>query len=100
MSQERRKHSPAFEAKVALEVVKGVETPSQVSPGSVKSVYWKCRRGHEWKASVRAVVMNRGYCAKCNSLEVRYRDIARQWDYKRNPDTPMDVAGASPKLRF
>ena len=75
-------------------------TPSKVSPGSGKPVHWKCRRGHEWKASVRAVVKNRGYCSKCNSLAVRYRDIAWQWDYKRNPDTPMDVAGAPPKLRF
>ncbi len=75
-------------------------TPSQVSPGSSKPVHWKCRRCHEWKASVRAVVKNCGYCSKCNSLAVRYRDIAWQWDYKRNPDTPMDVAGAPPKLRF
>ena len=53
-------------------------TPSQVSPGSGKRVHWKCRRGHEWKASVQAVVKNRGYCARCNSLALRYPDIARQ----------------------
>ena len=31
MSQGRRKHSPAFKAKVALEAVKGEETITQLS---------------------------------------------------------------------
>ena len=31
MSKERRKHSPAFEAKVALEAVKGEETVTQLA---------------------------------------------------------------------
>ena len=34
MSKERRKHSPAFKAKVALEVVKGEETVAQLSAGT------------------------------------------------------------------
>ena len=45
MSKERRKHSPAFEAKVALEAVKGEETVAQlatryeVHPGQIQA--WK-----------------------------------------------------------
>ena len=45
MSTERRKHSPAFEAKVALEAVKGEETVAQlaarceVHPGQIQA--WK-----------------------------------------------------------
>ena len=45
MSKERRKHSPAFKAKVALEAVKGEETVSQlaaryeVHPGQIQA--WK-----------------------------------------------------------
>ncbi len=34
MSQERRKHIPAFKAKVALEAVKGQETVAQLAAGS------------------------------------------------------------------
>ena len=33
MSQGRRKHSPAFKAKVALEAVKGEETVAQLAEG-------------------------------------------------------------------
>jgi transposase len=45
MSKERRKHSPAFKAKVALEAIKGEETVAQlatryeVHPGQIQS--WK-----------------------------------------------------------
>ena len=45
MSQGRRKHSPAFKAKVALEAVKGQETVAQlaaryeVHPGQIQA--WK-----------------------------------------------------------
>ena len=45
MSKERRKHSPSFKAKVALEAVKGEETVAQlaaryeVHPGQVQT--WK-----------------------------------------------------------
>ena len=45
MSKERRKHSPAFKAKVALEAVKGQETIGQlaaryeVHPGQIQA--WK-----------------------------------------------------------
>ena len=47
MSKERRKHSPTFKAKVALEAVKGEETVAQlaaryeVHPGQIQA--WKER---------------------------------------------------------
>ena len=34
MSKQRRKHNPAFKAKVALEALKGEETVAQQGPGT------------------------------------------------------------------
>ena len=44
MSQGRRKHSPAFKAKVALEAVKGEETVAQLAAGT-KSTLARFRPG-------------------------------------------------------
>ena len=51
MSKERRKHSPSFKAKVALEAVKGEETVAQlaaryeVHPGQIRHGRSPCWRG-------------------------------------------------------
>ena len=43
----------------------GKETPFNTSFGSHKKVWWKCYRGHEWKAVVKN--RNRGNgCLKCH----------------------------------
>ncbi len=40
-------------------------TPRDVIAGSTKKVWWKCKRGHEWKASI--VSRNRNhFCPKCD----------------------------------
>ena len=58
MSKGRRKHSPAFKAKVALEAVKGQETVAQlaaryeVHPGQIQA----------WK---KALVEGAGLCKDC-----------------------------------
>ncbi len=75
-------------------------TPSEVKPGSGRPAHWRCQQGHMWTEPVQAVVKKRGYCAKCNSLTLRYPTIAREWDYQRNQDTPWEVAGASSKKRY
>ena len=75
MSKGRRKHSPAFKAKVALEVVKGEETVAQlagmyqVHPGQIQA--WKksltagaagvFSNGQEQKASSDAALIARLY---------------------------------------
>ena len=79
---------------------KNTFSPETVAPTSGRKVSWKCESGHTWDNTVQATVRSRGYCAKCNSLEIQFPEIARQWDYSKNPDTPLDVAGKSGKRRW
>lgn len=75
-------------------------TPYDVSPGSNKKIWWRCRKGHEWKTQ--AADRKRGsgcpFCSgkrptKENSLETRGPLIAREWHPTRNGWwTPKDVA--------
>ena len=46
MSQGRRKHSPAFKAKVALEALKGQETVAQLA-ASMKSILGRFKPGRK-----------------------------------------------------
>ena len=79
---------------------KNAISPETVAPTSGRRVSWRCERGHLWDNTVQATVKSGGYCGKCNSLEIQYPEIARQWDYAKNPDTPLDLAGKSGKLRW
>ena len=86
-------------------------TPSDLSFGSDRKVFWICSAGHSYEASVsgRAGSKGRG-CAICagkkvlagfNDLATTNPDIASQWDYERNaPLTPMEVSKASHKKVF
>ena len=47
MSQGRRKHSPAFKAKVALEAVKGKETVAQLAAPGTRSIPARFRPGRK-----------------------------------------------------
>ena len=41
-------------------------TPSMISPYSMKKVWWRCERGHEWQASVSNRFQGRK-CAQCSA---------------------------------
>ena len=73
-------------------------TPSDVMPGSITRVWWRCSQGHSWLTSVGT--RSKGYgCPYCsnrkvlpgyNDLATRYPEIAAQWDYERNTDFAPD----------
>lgn len=44
----------------------GIHKPEDVLPFSMKKVWWKCDRGHEWQASVSNRYQGRN-CAQCSS---------------------------------
>jgi hypothetical protein len=80
-------------------------SPSKVTSGSNKKVWWKCEKGHEWKAVISN--RNRGhgcpFCAgfrvcKENSLAVVRPDLAAQWHPLKNDTlSPSKVTPGSSK---
>lgn len=79
-------------------------TPDKVSVGSHRLVWWRCERGHEWRASVKSRAGSGAGCPICankallpgeNDLATTHPDLARQWHPTRNGKlTPRDlVAG-------
>lgn len=83
-------------------------TPSDVTIGSKKMVWWKCEKGadHIWEARVDSRAKAGNGCPFCsgkrvssgNSLQNLNPDLARQWHPTKNGDlTPSDVKTGSNK---
>jgi predicted nucleic acid-binding Zn-ribbon protein len=80
--------------------------PEDVTSGSAKTVWWKCGKGHEWKAIIANRQKGRGcpYCGNrkvlkgFNDMQTLRPDMAIDWDYEKNGDiTPSDVIPGSNK---
>lgn len=48
--------------------------PEDVSYISPKSVWWKCKNGHEWKVTVRNLYTTKASCPKCEKTERTKRE--------------------------
>lgn len=75
----------------------GGRDPSRVSPSSIKYAWWKCDKGHEWRAGIYSRVFDKRPCPKCriadNSLVVTHPILAAEWHPTRNsPLLPIDVS--------
>ena len=79
-------------------------TPYHVSPGSMRKIWWKCVRGHEWQATVADRTKARSRCPFCagrrpwaeNNLAVRHPELALEWHPTKNGSlTPRDVLPGS-----
>ena len=66
--------------------------PSHVTIGSDKKVWWKCGKGHEWKASIGSRSRGSG-CPYCSNKKILqgYNDLttlnpilASEWNYEKN----------------
>ncbi len=83
----------------------GLLKPSDVTTKSGKTVWWKCEKGHEWKAKI----YNRSYGTTCpycsnkkvcddNSLENINPELAEEWHPSKNKLLkPSDVVPYSNK---
>ncbi len=86
-------------------------TPYDVTKGSHKVIWWLCDEcGHEWKTSVHSRHNNCPICgakqarntqrinaAKRNSLAANYPNIASEWNYDKNEESPENYASSSNK---
>lgn len=79
-------------------------TPADVTVGSHRSVWWRCERGHEWRAIVKTRTAGCG-CPVCsnklrvpgiNDLASTHPQLAAEWDQEKNRGlTPSGVTAGS-----
>ena len=78
--------------------------PEDVQPASMKKVWWRCPKGHSWRAAVYARTAGNGcpYCAGntldrgVNDLLTVAPEIAGQWDAEKNGILgPQDVTAGN-----
>ncbi len=76
----------------------GDKTPDQVAARSNTKYMWLCKNGHAYDATPDKRTLGEG-CPYCNNrrllvgyndLETVYPNIAADWDYEKNGDTPKD----------
>lgn len=82
--------------------------PLDVSPYSKEKVLWRCKKGHEWLASI----SNRYYGSGCpyckrkkvlvgfNDLKTTDLELAEEWDYEKNGDSLPEqyLSGSNKKV--
>lgn len=84
---------------------KNEKTPSEILSRTSKKVWWKCKKGHEWQASIRHRTINNSGCPYCkgksvtreNSFGQRYPDLIDEIHSDENDFDPFSVAPMSDK---
>ncbi len=88
-----------------IEKNKGL-TPTDVTSGSSKKIWWVCDHNHSWYMSVYERAKKGMGCPYCsnqrvhsgNTLESMRPDLVQEWDWERNsPDTPSNIMYRSAK---
>ena len=81
----------------------GALTPYNVRPGSGKKIWWICKKGHEWQATIADRTHNRG-CPYCSgrragadsNLSILHPKLAQEWHPTKNNNlSPLDVRPGS-----
>ena len=84
----------------------GDYNPVNTAQGSNIKVWWKCCKGHEWKATPNNRTSNNIGCPYCsgryaitgeNDLASQYPDLLSEWDYTKNTVDPTRVKCKSAK---
>lgn len=81
-------------------------SPEAITAGSSKKVWWKCNKGHEWKATIASRNSGNGcpYCSGrratkgTNDLQTSNPNLAKEWNYDKNGTLkPEDYTANTPK---
>jgi len=79
-------------------------TPFDVTCGSNKKVWWICKDGHEWEATIKNRNIGHGclYCTKQlptqeENLAVLNPELCRDWNYQKNKKLPDEYRANSGK---
>jgi len=89
--------------------------PLELSPGSKKKVWWKCKNGHEWLATIvnrtkgaiceicsyksRGASISSAAVLRSGTLIQAFPEVDSIWDYTKNGDLlPSSVSPSSAKL--
>ena len=71
----------------------GTLTPRDVTFGTKRKVWWRCKKGHEWRACVQARTLGGTGCPVCagrvafageNDMASQFPEIAKEWHPDRN----------------
>ena len=79
---------------------KNTLSPSEVTAGSHKKVWWVCEKGHEWDASVVTYALDGSGCPYCagkraipgeTDLSTLRPDLMEEWDAEKNTLNPREI---------
>ena len=83
----------------------GPLTPEQVPAGTVRKAWWRCKKGHSWRAAIAQRAGQGAGCPVCagqtvvpgeNDFASFYPELAAEWDAERNGGlTPDRVTPSS-----
>ena len=81
----------------------GALTPESVTPASNRKVWWRCEKGHSYRAVIAQRVQRGSGCPYCtnrkilpgfNDLASQYPELAKEWDTERNGSLTPDSVSA------
>jgi len=84
----------------------GELTPEDLTKGTPRQPWWKCSKGHEWRASVGVRTSQNTGCPYCNSsrlskdnnLAAQFPHLVKEWHPTKNGQlTPFDVTSMTNK---
>ena len=79
---------------------KNIIKPTEVSKGSQKVVWWKCKNGHSFQNKISTRTLLKTKCIYCahqktivgeNDLATTNPELLKEWNYEKNTKTPQDV---------
>ena len=82
----------------------GLLKPDLVSNMSEKKVWWVCKKGHEWQASIHSRTREKSGCPYCSGrraikgetdLTTISPELIKEWDYQKNTVSPTDISYSS-----